>query len=180
MCENVASQLGNLMTGIEPTVISLETMLGVINTPDGQASIAAYNAALEAVENWKPGTDAQTVIQLIAAFTKTIDAISASGLIPPEATGLINIIAAGVTIVVSILTGNSPVAADEASQKKVMHDAMAKVKVLVPSYKESLADKIRAAAGDHSVAANEYKRSWNKEVSEVSKTHPKYASLKVA
>jgi hypothetical protein len=172
MCKNAASTLAALMGGIEPTLINLLTVLGIADTPEGQAAISAYNAALLAVENWKPGTSAQDVIQVIDAFTQILNALP----VPTDAKSLIDIISAGIVIVIGILTGNATT--DAALQAKAASDAVIKVKVLVPGFKESLWDKARADLGDHTIAAKEYKNAWNKGVQTASKVNPKYAVLK--
>ena len=74
MCKAAAATLSDLMGAIEPTLVNLLTVLGIASTPEGQAAISAYSAALTAVENWVPGTSAQDVIQVIDAFTSAEDA----------------------------------------------------------------------------------------------------------
>src|ERR1700678_2545954 len=175
MCKNAASTVAALMEQIEPSLVNLLTLLGIASTPAGQTAINAYNAALTAVENWTPGTSAQDAIQLIDAFTEVLNTLP----IPDEAKSLVDIISAGITVVIAVLTGNSPAAPDEAAQAKVQADAMTKVTALVPDYKESLWDKARAALGDHTVAAKEYKGAWNKQVKATAKIDPKYATLKL-
>lgn len=176
MCKNASSTVAALMAAIEPTLVNLLTVLGIADTTQGQAAITAYNAALQAVEDWKSGTTSQDVIQVINAFTAVLDTLP----IPEDAKGFADVISAGIVVVIGILTGNSPAAADAEAQKKVQSDAIAKVQVLVPGYKESLWDKARAALGDHTIAAKEYNGAWDKEVATASKVNPKYAALKVA
>jgi hypothetical protein len=176
MCSNAVATVADLMEAIEPTLVNLLTVLGIADTPTGQAAINAYNAALTAVENWKPGTSAEDVIQVINAFTQVFNTLP----IPADAKSLADIISAGVVVVISVLTGNSSAAPDADSQKKVQDEAAAKVQVLVPGYKESWRSKVLAAFGDHTVAASEYKGAWNKGVKTAAKTDPKYAVLKAA
>jgi hypothetical protein len=174
MCKAATATVADLMSAIEPTLINLLTVTGIAGTPEGQAAITAYNAALQAVETWTPGTSAEDVIQVINAFTEVFNTLP----IPADVKSLADIISAGIVVVISVLTGNSPVAADEEAQHKVQAEAIEKVTKLVPGYKESLWDKARAALGDHTIAAKEYKGAWNKGVVTAAKANPKYATLK--
>lgn len=174
MCKAAAATIADLMSAIEPTLVNLLTALGIADTPDGQSAISAFNAALTAVQNWKAGTSAQDVIQVIDAFTLVFNTLP----FPAEVKSLADIISAGIVVVISVLTGNSPAAPDAASQKKVQDEAIIKVTALVPGYKESFREKVLAAFGDHTVAASAYKSAWNKGVATVAKVDPKYAGLK--
>jgi len=174
MCKNASATVASLMAAIEPTLVELLTVLGVADTPEGQAAINAYNAALAAVEAWKPGTTAQDVIQVINAFMQIFNTLP----IPAVAKSLADIIAAGIAVVIGILTGNSPSATDAVSQAQVMSDTHAKVATLIPGFKDSLWDKARAALGDHTVAASAYRGAWNKGVATAAKSDPKFATLK--
>ena len=62
MCKNAASTAASLMSAIEPTLVDLLTFLGLAGTPNGQAALKAYNAAVTALQNWQPGNSAQDVI----------------------------------------------------------------------------------------------------------------------
>lgn len=176
MCKNAASTVASLMGAIEPTLVNLLTVLNIADTPQGEAAISAFNAALQALQNWKPGTSAEDVIQLINAFTDVFNALP----IPADAKGLADIISAGIVVIISVLTGNSPAAVDAAAQARVMDEAHAKVAAMVPTFKESNFDKARAVLGDHTVATKEYKNHWNKAVAAAAKVQPKYAVLKQA
>jgi hypothetical protein len=177
MCKNATSTVAAAMAAIRPTVVSVLTVLNVVNTPDGEAALSAFDAAQAALANWQQGTSAETVIELINAFTETFNAVVAAiPVVPPELAGLIDVISAGLVVVISVLTGNS----GSANTLDVMAAAEAKVKALVPGWKESTWDKARAALGDHMVVANEYKKQWNKGVSAAAKVDSKYASLKLS
>jgi hypothetical protein len=180
MCKNAAPTVAALMAAIEPTLVNLLTVLGIATTPNGQAAIQAYNAALLAVQDWKPGTSAQDVIGVISAFTQVFDALP----IPADAAMLANIISAGIVVVIGVLTGNSPAPGQpegtaNPNALKAMDDTATKVQKLVPDWKESTWDKARAALGDHMIAAGEYKKQWNKAAVAATKANPKYATLKV-
>jgi hypothetical protein len=173
MCKAAQATLADLMSAIEPTLVNLLTVLGIADTPNGQAAITAYNAALAAVQTWVPGTDAQDVIQVINAFTDVFNTLP----IPADAKSLADVISAGIVVVISVLTGNSPAAPTPDAQKKVQADAIEKVTILVPGYKESLWDKARAALGDHSIAAKEYHSAWKKTATAATAVNPTYAVL---
>jgi|SRR6185437_14231322 len=179
MCKNAASTVAALMGAIEPTLVNLLTALNIASTTQGQAAITAYNEALQAVENWKPGTTSQDVIQVIDAFVAVFNTLP----IPDDAKGLADIISAGVVAVIGVLTGNSPASippADEtnatpeeiqaAHQAAAAHDTEQKIHVLVPGFKRAI----------FTAPAHQYKNAWNKGVETAEKSNPKYAVLKVA
>ena len=179
MCKNAAATVANLMAGIEPTLVNLLTDLGIASTPDGEAAINAYNAALNAVQNWVPGTSAQDAIQVIAAFTAVFNTLP----FPPEVKLLVDTISAGIQVVIGILKGNSPApapASAEDHQEAVAAETQAKVAALIPGFKEGWFTRVRAAAGDTHAVTNAYKSNWNQGVTKVSAVYPKYASLKMA
>ena len=189
MCQNAEKTAAELMQEIEPTLVSLLELEGIANTPDGQAAINAYNAALTAVQNWVPGTTSQTVVQLINAFTAVFDTLP----IPTEAIGLENLIAAGVVTVITVITANSPTtAATSASEQGASAEEIAKVQEIgaheiansgeaqvekLTGLKASAWDKARAALGDTHVAAARYRSEWNKGCETMG---GKYVSLKLA
>src|ERR1700690_2684350 len=105
MCKNAASTAATLMQAIEPTIKSLLAFLGQTNTPQGIAVIAAYDAALVAIQNWKPGTTAANVLALITDFQNVFNAlVSAVPVLPPGVAVLVNIILAGIETVIGVLT----------------------------------------------------------------------------
>jgi hypothetical protein len=161
MCVNPTKTAATLMAAILPTLKSLLTVLGLINTPQGIAAIDAYNAALTALQNWQGGTAAQNVLELLAAFQAVFNAI------PLPAIDVVfgNIILAGIETVIGIVTGNSPApaalagtAAHEETQAMYAADVAvetaAKVQALVPEFKRSIW---------HS-PEHQYATAWNKAV----------------
>ena len=163
MCKNATSTAASLMAAIEPTIISLLTEANVLNTPNGQAAVAAYNAALTAIQNWKSGTTAQNVLQLIGDFQTALNTLP----IPAKYVTLTNIILAGVEAVIAVIAANSPAPAAPAgvaahADTQAMHqaataaDAQVKIKVLVPGFKRSIF---------HS-PESQYKSTWDKAVAE--------------
>jgi hypothetical protein len=190
MCKNAAGQISTTMIAIRPTVVSVLTILNVVNSEQGKAALSAFDAAQAALANWTSGSDAADVIQLIDAFTSVFNAVTTSVPIPVEITALIDVISAGLVTVIGLLTANSPappVTAEEANaetvgvetpalyQTHVATETQEKVAKLIPGFKVSIWDKGRAALGDHTVVANEYKHHWNQAVE---KAGPNYAAFK--
>ena len=163
MCQNATKTAASLMAAIEPTLKSLLTVTGQINTPEGQAAIKAYDAALVAVQNWQSGTAAQTVLELVQAFQGVFNAIP----LPAQFTVLGNIILAGIETVIGVISANSPAPKAAAGveaieepqavhQAVVAHETVVKVHSLVPGIKLS-----RFHSAD-----SQYKSTWNKAVDE--------------
>jgi hypothetical protein len=179
MCKEAAPTISAVLVDIRPTIVDVETILGVVNTPDGQASMVAYDAIAADFANWVPGTSAQTVIQAIQDFTSGFNAVVAAiPVVPPEVAAMIDTISAGLVIVIGLLSGNATT--DSAEQDKIIADTYAKVRAIKPGFKESLWDKGRAALGDHMVVANKYKKYWNQDVAAAIKVDPRYAAYKLA
>ena len=167
MCQNAQKTLVNLMAAIEPSIIDLGNQTGISSNPLFQNVITGYNAALTAIENWKSGTAAQDVIQVINDLEAGLTALSA--LIPAPMLTLLNIILAGVATVIAVMTANSPAPAEPTSepgtggpdatpeetqaqyQAQVIHEVTLKVQKLVPGYKRSI----------FSSAATQYRNTWN-------------------
>lgn len=172
MCKNAAATVASLMGAIEPTLINLLTVTGLANTPDGLAAIKAYDAALAAVQGWKPGTSAVDVIQVIDAFTAVFNTIPWPG----EIKLLVDIVSAGIVTVIGVLTGNSPAPAapadstatpdeiKQAHEHAVAADTEKKVEALIPGFKRSIW---------HS-AVHQYNGAWNKGVASLEAVNPKY------
>lgn len=170
MCKNAVATAGALMKAIEPTVIQLLTLAGVAATPDGQAAIKAFDAALQAVEAWTPGTTPQVVVEAINAFTLVFNTLP----LPAMYKALESIISAGIVTVIGVITANSPapahltaqlasvapedVATDEEMQHHfraaVIHQTTHQVQALVPEFKRSI----------FTSAAGQYKKTWNSTV----------------
>ena len=162
MCKNAQSTAASLMAAIEPTLKAILSFTHLLNTPQGTAAIAAYDAALAAVQAWKSGTAAQNVLQLIEAFQSIFNALP----LPSSVQTLANIILAGIETVIGVLTANSPapaaVEAGDASaeETRAMHQAhvaaatASKVAELVPGFKRSIW---------HS-PASQYQKAWDEAV----------------
>jgi hypothetical protein len=173
MCKAAAKTAAALMAAIEPTIKSLLTATGQINTPDGIAAIKAYDDAVTALDSWTSGTPAQEVLELIADFQAALNVIP----IPPQFQVLLNIVLAGVETVIGVLTANSPAPTDAASavapheETQTMHalavadDTTAKVQALVPGFKRSIF---------HS-PESQYTKAWNDAVD----AHPELGVAKV-
>lgn len=164
MCTNAVKTAASIMAAIEPTLKGLLTFTNLINTPIGEAVIKAYDAALAAVQAWKPGTPAQEVLEVIGAFQSVFNTLP----LPTTVITLTNIILAGIETVIGVLTGNSPApaAAEEPEEPatheetKVMYQAhvvaetTAKVQTLVPGFKRSIW---------HS-PSSQYNKAWNEAI----------------
>lgn len=167
MCKKAAETAGALMTGLEPELQSLLTALNLANTTEGIAALTAYKTAAVALTNWTSGTVAQDVIEALDAFETVFDALP----IPTAYVVYGNLILAGITTIIGIVTANSAVtttstaavAEDEAAtpeettamfQAHVASKTTAKVQTLVPGFERSLF---------HSPASQQ-KNQWNKAV----------------
>ena len=166
MCTNAVKTAASLMEAIEPTIKSLLTVTGLIDTPAAQTALVEFDNALIAIENWQSGTPAQEAIEAIGIFQTAISALP----IPTLYITLLNIILAGVETVIGVLSANSPVSVpteaemepsgSEAAtvedvtamhQAQVAADTTAKVQALVPGFKRSIW---------HS-AASQYNNAWD-------------------
>jgi hypothetical protein len=163
MCTNAQKTAASLMAAIEPTLKSLLSFTDLLDTPDGQAAIKAYDAALVALQGWQSGTTAQNVLQLIGDFQTVFNALP----LPSTVSTLVNLILAGVETVIGVITANSPALAPAVKpasgeratveetvamhQAHVIADTTAKVTALVPGFKRSIW---------HS-PASQYKSHWN-------------------
>jgi hypothetical protein len=160
MCKNATKTAASLMAALEPTIKSLLTATGQLNTPNDIAAMNAYDAALAALENWQSGTPAQTVLELIAAFQSVFATLP----IPANVEMFANIILGGITAVIGIVTANSPAptGAEVHAETQAMHQAdvaaatSAKVAALVPGFKRSIW---------HS-PESQYNKVWNAAVDE--------------
>lgn len=158
MCVNATKTAASLMAAIEPTLKSILAFTGQANTPAGLNAIAAYDAALAAIQAWKSGTTAENVLQLIGDFQQVFNALP----MPANVSALVNIILAGVETVIGVLNANSPAPAAPAGvavhaevramhQASVIADTTIKVAALVPGFKRSIW---------HS-PASQYSKAWN-------------------
>jgi len=162
MCQNAVKTAGDLMAAIEPTLKSLLTETGLINTPAAQTALTEYNAALTAIQNWQSGTPSQDAIEAIGIFQEALAALP----IPTLYTTLANIVLAGIATVIGVMTANSPAPAVPASvtdgdvapeemqatyQAHVIADTTTKVQALVPGFHRSI----------WHTAATQYKNAWN-------------------
>jgi hypothetical protein len=181
MCKNATATAAALMTAIEPDLKSLLNLLGIGSTPDGQAAITAYDAALAQVKAWVPGTTAQTVVEAINAFTEVFNVLP----IPADAKTLVNLVVSGVDAVIAVLTANSPAptTASEtpevsaAAQQIHAHTVAVKAEEKIASltdYRPSVVTKAKIMLGDHGAIAGQWKSQWKKAVQE---SDPKYAAL---
>jgi hypothetical protein len=167
MCQNAAATAASLLKAEEPSLKALLSYLDQTNTPAGIGVVTAFDAAVTSLQNWKSGTPAQNVLQLIGDFVTGFDALAASLPLPPNVVLLVDVISAGVQAAIGIVTANSPIptpapasanaSSDEsvaAYQAQVASETEAKVAALVPNFHRSIW---------HS-AAHQYKNVWNNAV----------------
>ncbi len=163
MCTNAAKTAANLMAAIEPTIKSLLTLTNLITTPAGIAVIAAYDAALVALQGWKSGTVADEILELLGDFQTAFSALP----LPANVITLTNIILGGIEAVIAVITANSPAPASadstvDAEDVQVTHqvvtatEAMAKIHALIPGIK----------LDRHSNVVTQYDNAWNSAVSD--------------
>ena len=162
MCQNASKTAATLMAAIEPTIKSLLTVTNLINTPNGIAAIAAYDAALLAVQGWQSGTSAQDVLQLIADFQTIFNTLP----LPANVQTLTNIVLGGIEAVIAVLVANSPAPAAPAGSTaepedlQITHqvvtatEAMVKVHALIPGIK----------LNRHGSTVDQYNKAWNSAV----------------
>lgn len=175
MCQNAEKTAGALMVSIRPTVVSFMTVEGV-SAAEQTEVLATYDAAQNAVSNWQPGTGAQTVIELLNAFTQVFDTLP----VPQSDIVLANLIEAGIVTVIGVLTANSPAPPNTTTEatatpeemqaahaSMVAHDTVVKIHKLAPGIKLS---KFHSAS-------HQYTEAWNKQVEAIG---GRYTALKVA
>jgi hypothetical protein len=147
------------MAALEPTIINLLTVTGLLNSANGTAAINAYNAALAALQNWTQGTAADNVLQLIGALQTIVSGLP----IPATYQLLVNVILAGVAAIIGVVEANSPAPAAPAGatveaadvqafhQSTVAADTVTKIHALVPGIRLS-----RFHSAEH-----QYNDAWN-------------------
>ena len=113
MCTNAVKTAASLMEAIEPTIKSLLTETGLINTPAAQTALTEYDDALTAIQNWQSGTPAQEALEAIGIFQTAFNALP----LPATVETLTNIVLAGIETVIGVLTANSPAPAAPAAPK---------------------------------------------------------------
>ena len=161
MCRNATKTAASLMAAIKPTIVSLLTISGIANTPNGIAAMKAYDAALVALQSWQPGNPAENVLQLIADFQQVFNVLP----IPGQYMTLVNIILAGLQAVIGVIMANSPAPAapegmaphPEAQAMHAVHvaaETSEKVAELVPGFRRSIW---------HS-PESQYSHTWDKAV----------------
>jgi len=167
MCQNAKQTAINLLTAIEPTIVALGKQLGLSADPIFTTVITEYNNALTALQSWVPGNVATEVEQALSVLQTAVSSLP----IPASIQTLVNIILAGLTAVVGVISANSPAplpvnpptptpaaaSAEETQGQFAAHvaaDTAARVEALVPGFKRSIF---------HS-PQHQYKTVWNDEV----------------
>jgi len=177
MCANAEKTAYDVLFEAEPWFKEILQYTGQTTTTVGLAAVAAYDAALTALQGWQSGTVSQNVIAIIndlqTAFNAVMSALPA-GTLTLEVQGLINVVIGVILTVLNIVTGNSPKpAAFKGTQHEyedhVMATGMAQVQALVPDFKVSVwrsiipgfspADQAKRA-WKHYVKAGGFPASW--------------------
>lgn len=173
MCKAAETQVLNIAQSVESTVISLLTETKLISTAEGQTISSDLGVLLTDIANWKSGTPATDIEQVVNDIEAALPALP----IPAPFNLLIPIALGGLTTILTLLGANSPapapaaVPAELTAQVQTLHAhsvaaaGEAKVETLT-GYKPSTFDKARAMLGDSSIAANKYKDVWNKAVAD--------------
>jgi hypothetical protein len=157
----------NIAEVAESTAINLLTESKLISTAQGQVVSGYYSTLIADIKNWKSGTPANDIEQIV----QDIEAILPALPIPAPFNVLVPIALGGLTTILTLLGANSPAPTpDESTVPAEAHQLAhahtvgaageAKVEALT-GYKPSMIDKARAMLGDSSIAANKYKQVWN-------------------
>jgi hypothetical protein len=162
VCKNAQATAASLMTAIRPTIVSLLTLEGVAGTTEATAALAAYDAAETAIQSWTPGSAATEVLEVIGDLQTALAALP----LPQNAIVLLNTILAGVSVVIGVISANSPAPAaptdstatpediTAAHQADVAATTAQKVTALVPGFKRSI----------FHTPESQYKSAWNSAV----------------
>lgn len=176
MCTNATKTAAELMAAIKPTLESLLSDTSLLNTPEGQAAIAAFDAAETAVGNWQTGSPAENVLELVMDFQSVFNTLP----LPADVEEFTNLILGGVEAVIGVLEGNGtlpavaevPADADatpeelmQLHQEETVAKTTAKIQVLVPGFKRSKWQK----------ASTQYTNYWNSTAEKANKPQLKVA-----
>ena len=158
MCKNANELISNLMVVERPTLQAILTDAGVPAAT--QANVfAAYDAAQVAAANWVPGDTTSTALQLLNTALSVVSALK--NIIPATYLSLLTVVIGGIEGVIGIINANNQVKGS-AAQSAAKAEAIEKVKVHVPDFELSTFDEAKAHLGDTHVAANHYKKAWDK------------------
>ena len=106
MCKKFVQTALSVMTAEEPALVNILTVTNLINTPNGQAAMTAYNTTITLLQNWKKGSPTTEVIQALSDFQALLTGLQP--LIPGNYVTYLNLIIAAVVIALGLFQGNSP------------------------------------------------------------------------
>jgi hypothetical protein len=135
MCSNAEKTVFEVLGGIITTTSSLVAEFNLQNDPDVQKILAGLAQAQTDVQNWKPGTAAQTAIQILQDIGPFLTLLGSK--IPAPAVVLIQTIAAGIAGVIGTLEGNGEVPAGttaSAHQLDTTAHTLQQVKQIAPNF----------------------------------------------
>lgn len=137
MCstQTVAQLLGGVITSAN----NFGNVLGLTDNTAFKIILEELNQAEVDVQNWKKGSPAQNIIQILTDVS-----VGLKPLVPPEDELIANVILAGITTVIGILDGNQSVPTPTGAtandtqikehQAEVAMHTMSQVKTLVPGF----------------------------------------------
>jgi hypothetical protein len=162
MCKNAESQVLNIAKVSESTIVSLLTQANLISTSQGQTIQTDFTAAITAIENWKSGTPATEILEIVQGIMSNLQLIP----IPAPFNLLVPAALAGLETILGLLGANESTASTtdapaSAAQAHVIAAASQQQVAKLTGYKVSMFDRGRAVLGDNHVAADKYKGVWN-------------------
>jgi hypothetical protein len=170
MCKNAQATAASLLAGIEPT---LTAFMNLENVPAAtqQQVMTAYEAAVQAVAAWTPGSTATVAVEAVQALNSVFQTLP----VPDIDKALAGIITAGFTSVIAIIQANSTT--DALEQHAITAKAVTDVNTLAPGafkYHKGVFAAFQASP------EKEYHNAWNKMVSQAAALDPKYNALKIS
>jgi hypothetical protein len=172
MCANAEKTVFEVLSGIIVTANSLAAEFNLQNDPNVEKILSGLAQAQTDVQNWKPGTAAQTAIQILQDIGPFLTLLEPE--LPAAAVVLVETIAAGIAGVIGTLDGNGEVPAGTTAQAHATETAMAtlqKVHAIAPAfhYKKGFLGMFAEAP------AKQYNDFWNSQCDVAG-----YPQLKVA
>ena len=172
MCSNASHAADEVLGGIITTATSLGIDFNLTSNPSFSEALIALKQAQADVENWKQGTAAQNIIQILQDASAALSAFNT--IIPPTALVLLQTVLAGIAGVIGTLDGNgTPPAGTTAAAhaSDVAAHTLEQVKTIAPNfhYKKGFLGMFAEAP------VKQYNDYWNQECDVAG-----YPQLKVA
>src|ERR1700677_2618242 len=134
MCKNAQVTVEDVLGGIISTATVLGTEFNLTTNVGFVSALAGLKQAQADVANWKPGTAAENVIQMLTDASGALQLLS--GILPANAVVLLQTILAGIVGVIGTLDGNGAVPAGTtatAHASDVAAHTVVQVKTLAPN-----------------------------------------------